>query len=215
MKDHGLKRSHNSRGQSLVETAIMLPLLILLLLNVVNMGYFFLVSMNLEGAARSAGLYSIEGSYTPYGQEEAPSGTATGSALTTTAGTVAYTIYQDLTGAVWNPTASSTKIQVCTQVNVNSTTASGLNTQSSKQLANCMVCDSSNGCAAANTYAGSPPPAADPEQPNFILNEVDIWYQFNTLFPGRIFNVPLDAAGRCNSGTCVFSQQARMRSMGP
>ena len=32
----------NSRGQSLVETALMLPLLILLVLNVVNLGYFFL-----------------------------------------------------------------------------------------------------------------------------------------------------------------------------
>ncbi len=37
-------KSRSTRGQSLVETALMLPLLILVVLNVVNLGYFFLVT---------------------------------------------------------------------------------------------------------------------------------------------------------------------------
>lgn len=206
-----------SRGQSLVETAIMLPLLILLVLNAVNFGYIFLVIVNLTGAARSAALYSIEGSYSPYAQQEAQSGTSSGSALLTTPGTVAYTALEDLTGAVSNSTASTTKVQVCTQVNTNTTTGSGLNTQNSKQVANCEVCDTSNGCSASNSFNGSPAPSADPEQPSFVLNEVDITYQFNALFPGRIFNIALLAmpSALCNGGTCTFTRSARMRSMGP
>jgi Flp pilus assembly protein TadG len=211
------KSLSNTRGQSLVETAIMLPLLILLVLNVVNFAYIFMVIVNLTGAARSAALYSIEGSYTPYALQEAPSGTGSGSSLLTTPGTVAYTAYQDLTGAVWNPTASTTKIQVCSQINTNSTTGSGLNTQGGQQVANCLVCDSTNGCTPSNSFSGSPAPSADPEQPNFVLNEVDIQYQFNALFPGKIFNVALEAmpSAMCNAGTCTFTRRARMRSMGP
>ena len=55
----------SSRGQSLVETALMLPLLIMIVLNVVNLGYFYLVIVNLTGTARTATLYSIAGSATP------------------------------------------------------------------------------------------------------------------------------------------------------
>ncbi len=116
----GIPKSRRSnRGQSLVETALMLPLLLLLVCNVVNLGYFFLVIVNLTGASRSSALYSIEGSYTPYAQQEAPSGT-TSSSILTTPGTVAYTVYQDLNGAVWNPTGAT--VRVCTQMNINSGT---------------------------------------------------------------------------------------------
>jgi len=118
----------------------MLPLLLLLVCNVVNLGYFFLVIVNLTGASRTSALYSIEGSYTPYAQQEAASGTATGSILTTP-GTVAYTVYQDLNGAVWNPTGST--VQVCTQMNIDPSTGSGVNGSGAGQLANCESCTSS------------------------------------------------------------------------
>src|SRR6266568_4784616 len=98
----GKRSRRNSRGQSLVETILMLPLLLLIVCNVVNLGYFFLVIVNLTGASRSSSLYSIEGSYTPYAQQEPPSGTSTGGSGTggilSTPGTVAYTVYQDLNG---------------------------------------------------------------------------------------------------------------------
>src|SRR6266481_5565382 len=116
------KSTRKSRGQSLVETILMLPLLLLIVCNVVNLGYFFLVIVNLTGASRTSALYSIEGSYTPYAQTEAPSGTSTGGSGTggilSTPGTVAYTVFQDLNGAVWNPTGST--VRVCTQMNINS-----------------------------------------------------------------------------------------------
>jgi hypothetical protein len=188
----------------------MLPLLLLLVCNVVNLGYFFLVIVNLTGASRSSALYSIEGSYTPYAQQEAASGTSS-STILTTPGTVAYTVYQDLNGAVWNPTAST--IQVCTQMNINSS-GSGVNPTppGPSQAANCVTCTSS-GCGSVGT--GSPAPSVDPEAPSFVLNQVDINYSFSTLIPGTIFNIPLQASAMCNSGTCTFTRRTRMRSMGP
>ncbi len=203
------KSRRSSRGQSLVETALMLPLLLLLVCNVVNLGYFFLVIVNLTGASRSSALYSIEGSYTPYAQQEAPSGT-TSSSILTTPGTVAYTVYQDLNGAVWNPTGST--VRVCTQMNINSGTGSGVNGAGSSQVANCETCTSA-GCGTAGV--GSPAPNADPEAPSFVLNQIDITYTFNTLIPGTMFNLPLQASAICNGGSCQFVRSARMRSMGP
>lgn len=197
----------NNRGQSLVETALMLPLLVLLVLNAVNLGYFFLVIVNLTASARSSTLYSIEGSYTPYATQEPGSG---GSTPTTTPGTVAYTAYQDMTGALGNATGAS--VQVCTQVNINSS-GSGVNGTGSGQIANCETCTSA-GCGTAGAGTLSTP-SPDPEAPSFVLNQVDIQYTFNTLFPGRIFNLPLQASAMCNSGSCTFTRRARMRSMGP
>ena len=55
----------DNRGQSLVETVLMLPLVLLLVFNVVNFGYFFLVALNLTGASRTAAQYSVSGFATP------------------------------------------------------------------------------------------------------------------------------------------------------
>jgi Flp pilus assembly protein TadG len=59
-RKHSLAR--DSRGQSLVETALMIPLLLVLILNAVNFGYFLLVTLNLTSAARSGIEYAIQGS---------------------------------------------------------------------------------------------------------------------------------------------------------
>src|SRR5690242_2227685 len=97
MKRHLTARMKRSGGQSLVETALMLPLLLLLVLNVVNLAYFFLVTVNLTGAARSATLYSIEGAYTPYASSQPASGSSN---CSTSPNTVACLVLQDLTGAL-------------------------------------------------------------------------------------------------------------------
>lgn len=198
----------NSRGQSLVETALMLPLLLLLVCNVVNLGYFFLVIVNLTGASRTSTMYSIEGSATPAASQLPSSG---GASPATNLLSVTYLAFQDMTGALWNPTGAT--LQVCSPINVNAGTGSGVNTQGGQQLANCETCDTTSGCVAANGYSGNPAPSADPEQPTFVLNQVDIHYTFSTLIPGTIFNIPLQASAMCNSGTCTFIRSARMRAM--
>jgi Flp pilus assembly protein TadG len=205
----------SSRGQSLVEAALLLPLLLLIVCNVVNLGYFFLVVVNLTGASRSATLYSIEGSYSPYALQEPASGTASGSSLTTTPGTVAYAVFQDMTGSLASPTAGgATSVQVCSQMNLNN--GVGVNGSGASQVANCETCDTTNGCSLTNSNGtASPAINADPEAPDFVLNEVDITYTFTTIIPGTIFNLPLKASPFCNGGTCTFTRKARMRSMGP
>jgi Flp pilus assembly protein TadG len=200
------KLLRDTRGQSLIETALTLPLLMLLVLNVVNLGYFFLIVINLTAAARTATLYSIEGTYTPYGLGEPTSG---GASPLSNFGTVAYTAYQDMSGALWNPTGAT--VQVCTQMNISTATNTGVSGSGTSQIANCETC-TSGGCSAGSALAT---PNADPEAPDFVLNQVDIRYNFNTLFPGTIFNLPLQASAMCNGGSCTFSRRARMRSMGP
>ena len=212
----GQKPMRGSRGQSLVETAIMLPLLLLLVLNVINFGYFFLVIVNLTGAARTGTLYSVEGGATPFAGAIANSG---GSTPNSSQQSVTYLVYQDLTGGLANPT--NVTVQVCSQANFDSA-GGGTNTvQADTYLrTNCETCTSSGGCSpadsakAASNYAGSPVPDPDPESPTFVLNRVDIEYDVTPLFPGTLFNIPLRAAGMCTSGgTCKFFRHAEMRSM--
>jgi len=64
MPTRKLSRIRDSRGQSLVETALMIPLLLVLILNAVNFGYFLLVTLNLTSAARNGIEYAIQGSST-------------------------------------------------------------------------------------------------------------------------------------------------------
>lgn len=196
-------RMKRTRGQSLVETMLTLPLLILVVLNAVNLAYFFLLMINLTGSARTATIYSIEGASTPAASQLPDSG---GSSPTTSLLSVTYLAYQDMTGAMWNPTGAS--VQVCSPINISG--GSGVNGTGANLRANCETCTSS-GCSAAG--GGSPVPDADPEAPTFVLNQVQITYTFNTLIPGTIFNLPLQATPICNAGTCTFARFAEMRAM--
>jgi|SRR6266496_870380 len=205
MKYQFSPRMKRSSGQSLVETAIILPLLIVLVLNVVNLAYFFLVAVNLMGASRSAVLYSIEGSYTPYASTQP----ASGGNCTTFPNTVTCLVFQDLTGALWNPTGAT--VRVCSNSNLD-TTGSGTTGTGASQVSLCQTCTSSSCSSAA---PGSPSPAADPEAPYFAANQVTIFYQFPPIIPGTIFNAALQAIPTCNSGSCTFVRTSTMRSMGP
>ena len=71
-----VNRMRDSRGQSLVETALVVPMLVLLVLNVVNFGYFFWVTTNLTAASRSATLYAIMGGSTPSSSPLPPAGSS-------------------------------------------------------------------------------------------------------------------------------------------
>lgn len=200
-----LKKSNparNSRGQSLVETALMLPLLLLLVLNVVNLGYFFLIIVNLTGAARNSTEYSTLGNATPTTSLLPSVGPGTSTCPTSGNVTVANVAQQDMCGSLsWDP--SNTCIEVCSE-NL------GLTGSGASQVANCNMY---SGTGTSCTGVTKVTPSADPEAPNFVLQEVDITYTFSTLFPGTIFNIPLQASSMCNSGTCTFVRRARMRAM--
>ncbi len=188
-------------GQSLVETVLMLPLLLLILLNAVNFGYFYLVALNLTSASRAGALYAMMGSSTP-------AGTALPPAAGTSTLTASYLTYQDITGAIGAP--GNATIQVCSA-------GLGVNGTGSTQTAKCETCTNSTTCS-GTAGTGNPAPDADPEAPAFVLNRVDVTYTFIPLIPGTPFGLGLLPLSACTSSngsvTCTFHRQVSMRAMG-
>src|SRR6266513_3617663 len=81
-------------GQALIESALLVPFLLTMILNAVNFGYFFLVALNLTSAPRSAAEYSIQGFQTP-----SPASLASGPSSANPSSdnaSVAYLLYQVL-----------------------------------------------------------------------------------------------------------------------
>ena len=196
--------TRSDSGQSLVETVLILPLLLLLLLNALNFGYFFLVTLNLTASPRAGVEYSIYGPNSP-GTTNYPAAGGSSSL------TVSDLSQQDMTGALSRVT--SAPIQVCSQTNLTGTPPNGVNGTGTSQKSNCITC--TNGTCGAVTTTPTYPPHADPEAPTFILHRVDVTYTFIPLIPGQPFNLFLLASPLCNaSGTsCTFHRFAEMRAM--
>ena len=158
---------HNRSGQSLVETALLLPLMLTIVFNAVNMGYFFAVALSLAAAPRQGVEYSIQG---PAGfqQTQLPS-----------AASVSSLVSDDITGAI--PSAANTPIRVCSvSLGLN---PSGRGTAS--QVPNC----------ASYGNAGSfSAPDPDPEAPFMVLNRVEIQYTVTPLISGPAFNLVMPAS---------------------
>jgi len=189
------KLAECNSGQALVETALMLPLLMVMMLNAVNFGYYYLVALDLTSAARTGALYSMIGSSTP-------AGTALPAAAGTSNLTASYLTYQDLTGSLISP--GNATVQVCSA-------ALGVTGSGSAQKANCETCTTS-ACTGLTVGTGSPTPDADPEAPTFVLNRVDVTYTFSPIIPGTPFGLFLLL--RCPASQCTFSRHLSMRAMG-
>lgn len=52
-------RAHRERGQAMVETAITLPLLLLLLMGIMEFGWYFYNQMSVENGSREGARYAI------------------------------------------------------------------------------------------------------------------------------------------------------------
>jgi Flp pilus assembly protein TadG len=192
--------ARSSSGQSLVEIVLVLPVLMIVILNAVNFGYFLYVVLNLSAAPRSGVEYSILGSSAPAGTGLPPAagtGTTTASSLT----------YLDMLGALNASTGVS--VQVCSK-------ALGLSGSGSSQTAKCETCSSSTSCS-ATPGTGSPAPDADPEAPNFVLNRVDVQYTFRLLIPGTPFGAVLLPTSACSSSggnvSCTINRHLSMRAI--
>lgn len=155
-------RGNSESGQSLVETAIVLPFLLILAFNTINFGYFFFVAINLASAPRQGVQYSILGFNTPASLSLPPA-----SAVSTLS-------YADLGGAL--PSASTTPMQVCSiLLGLNDI---GKTTQTAK-------CTTFGGTSTFST------PAPDPESPIFVLNRVDVNYTVVPLIKAAPFGLVL------------------------
>jgi len=193
MKTRKLVR--NSSGQALVETALVMPLLLIVVLNAINFAFFFLMALNITAASRTSGIYAIMGNATPAAKPLPAADPPT------TASTVSYLAYQDLTGSVSTPSTSNTGINVCSSTVGTSGTGSATVT----------TCTGTTGIG-----GGFPTSAeADPEAPSFLLARVDVAYQFTPPIPAGLFTIFLGLAPNCNAtGTsCTFYRHIVMRQM--
>jgi Flp pilus assembly protein TadG len=158
-----IRSRRHEDGQSLLETAVAMPLLLGIAFNLINLGYFWFMVLTLAAAPRQGVQYSTQG-----GQA-----TTTTSSPSTTA--VSNLVYENMTNAVHGATTSNTSVRVCT---------SALGVDSSTHIALC------NSFGPAATFSAI---AADPEAPVFVLNRVDVGYTVTPLIRGSAFNVVLPA----------------------
>lgn len=187
----GGKRSGSSSGQSLIEAALLIPLLVLIVFNAINFGYYFMVALNLSSATRSGTLYSILGGATPAGTSLPP--------VSASDATVSNLTKADLDGALRGATDTTvTFVRVCSA-----------------------SVSSSAGVSGCQSYGTAPvafsDPDADPEPDYFTLQRVDVEYQFRPILKGTFFGFGLLALPSCTTSggniTCTFRRQVSMRAM--
>ncbi len=153
-------------GQSLLEVAIFLPLIVLLAAYAVDFGYFMIVCANLVSSSRNAAEYSIQGFQSP-GQIALPSA----GPVTSTASVSALAL-GDLSGLANSST--TTTVQVCSK-------SVGV-TNNVTKCADYGPSSPHNTSTAAQT---------DPEAPTFYLNRVDLTYTIQPPIPLSFFSVSL------------------------
>ena len=158
-------RFRGQEGQSLVETAIAMPLLLGLAFNIINWGYLWFMVLALSAAPRMGAQYTTQGG---------AAGTAIAVPSTTA---VRDLVWENVTNAVRGATTSNVAVQVCSSAK--GVTGSGASTITQ--------CDQ---FGPAFTF---PAPAADPEAPVFVLDRVDVEYTVTPIIPGTAFNVILPA----------------------
>ncbi len=165
---HDMRRTIrvNQSGSSLVETALVVPVLVLILCFAIDIGYFFIVAANLVSASRNAVLYSSQGFVSP-GQLSLPS--AGSGALSDTAG-VAGLAGGDLVGLA--NMATKTNVQVCSK-------KLGITQTSSGYVTNCGTFPSGS-----LNFA----PDQDPESNYGMLTQrVDVVYTVSPPIPVDFF----------------------------
>lgn len=203
------KQRRLQAGQSLIETILITPLLLLVILNVVNFGYFFLIALNITAAPRSGVEYAMLGFQTPGSLGLASSGPPS------TNSTISYLVQQDMTGAISNP--ASATVQVCTPTNVDTSTGSGVNGSGTSQVANCVSCDLSKSSCGSVLKTPTWAVDADPEAPSFVLARVDVKYSIAPIIPGTPFGLLLLPMPTCSASngnvSCIFHRQVSMRLM--
>ncbi len=162
---HGLRRRllRESGGQSLIEIAVMMPILTLLMAYAVDFGYFFIAAANITSSARNAAEYSIMGYSGPAQGSIPPAGPVS---TTTSVAALAMGDLQSLLDS-----STTTTVEVCTK-------ALGMN----GKIPN---------CESYGVSGTSYTPATDPEAPMFVLQRVDVTYTVQPPVPMSFFSVSL------------------------
>jgi Flp pilus assembly protein TadG len=140
-------------GQSLIEVALMIPIMTVLVCYAVDFGFFLLAATSLDAAARNAVEYSIQGTASP-AQAAQP--------------LLSLVVSVAISGvAISGASSANVSIQVCSSV-------VGVNISN-----NTTQCSTpSTGAGAVSGTAD-----VDPESPTFQLNRVDVVYAFTPPVP--------------------------------
>jgi TadE-like protein len=170
-------RAFLGRGeaQSLIEAGLLLPILLLLAFNAVNLGYVFYSYLNMATASRQGAEYSIQGLDTIQG-DNLP-----------TAAQVDSLVSENISSSV--PGGGNVPIRVCTQSLGLNTTYTGAN-----QIPLCSTYAGSGGATgsfpASDPNCTGTPICPDPEASyGLILNRIDVQYTVTPLMDGMAFNM--------------------------
>ena len=156
------RRNSGDEGQSLLETAIGVPLLLALAFNAINIGYFWFVMLSVASAPRQGAEYATQG--------------GTGSASQAPGTTpVSNLVYENVNNSIKGTTTSNVGVRVCSN-------AKGVTGTGTSQVS---LCDT---FGPSITYAAV---AADPEAPTYVLNRVDVVYTVTPIIGGAVFAVVL------------------------
>ncbi len=154
-------QKRDNEGQSLLETAVAMPLLLGIAFNIINLGYFWFTILTMSAAPRVGVQYSAQG------------GMSAGTMVAPGASAVSALVYDNMTKAIKGSTSSNTSVRVCSgAVGVDAPTGISL-------------------CSSFGPGFNFPANSTDPEAPVFILNRVDVGYTVTPLIPGSAFNVVL------------------------
>jgi Flp pilus assembly protein TadG len=104
-------QSNEDEAQSLVETAVAMPLLLSIAFNIINFGYFWFVLLTMSAAPRVGAEYATQGGVT------VSPGTTSVSNL----------VYDNMTNALGGATTANTAVRVCSS-------AKGVNTSTNAAL---------------------------------------------------------------------------------
>ncbi len=159
----GQRSPRGEEGQSLLETAFSIPLLLGIAFNLINLGYFWFMLLSLSAAPRQGVQYATQG------------GAAGTSAYAPGTTAVSNLVYDNLTKAIHGATTSNASVRVCSS-------AAGVAGAGSSQVAVCNTFGPAFGFSAITS---------DPEAPLFVLDRVDVEYTVTPAIPGSAFNVVL------------------------
>jgi|SRR5579872_441742 len=159
----GRNNTSGEQGQSLLETAIGIPLMLGLAFNAINIGYFWFMMLTLSAAPRQGVQYATQG------------GQASGTIPPPGTTAVSNLVYDNLTNSIKGASPSNAAVQVCS--NAKGVTGTGANQVS--------LCDT---FGPSFSYSAV---AADPEAPIYVLNRVDVVYTVKPIIPGSAFMVVL------------------------
>jgi Flp pilus assembly protein TadG len=101
MRPKLIQRRVQDEGQSLLETAVAMPLLLGIAFNLINIGYFWFMVLTLAAAPRQGVQYSTQGGQAA-ANTQSPSATA-----------VSNLVYENMTNAAHGATTTNTSVRVC------------------------------------------------------------------------------------------------------